>query len=241
MDKRETTLRQLVYSVVKEATKEEGLIRSEIHELTEYILNNSVLEFTSDRLHLTEGNSMGIGESNKDKKITIPRFLTFNFNKKNIFQLLNSSSSRTWVLKTFQALEDIEGELIYNSNSKLVAVIDGEIVNYTVKYEKNWGYEVLWDCDVYIVTYVLDDKEEKEVLRSKKQLEERVLELVEKGATEIVAYDIVEGESLDFEVSKTVYTTRPERLSDNGDLGLMWLRENEGFFEEEDEDEELMF
>jgi hypothetical protein len=85
---RETTLRQLIYSCVKEATKSEGLIRSEIHELTEYILNNSVLELTTERLHLTEGNSLGIGKSNKDRKITVPRFMSFNFNKKNIFQML---------------------------------------------------------------------------------------------------------------------------------------------------------
>lgn len=228
---RETTLRQLVYNCVKEATRDEGLIRTELHELTEYILNNSVLELSSERLHLTEGNSLGIGENNKDKKVILPRFLSFNFSKKNIFQLLNNNSSRTWQIRTYYDFNELESTLIYNIDNKLVVIIDGEITDYELKSGQQWGWEVIWDCDAYIVTYFLDNIEEREVFKSRIQVKNRLLELTEQGADEIVAYNIIEGKSMDFVINQTLYSTRP---SEDDAAGLLWLGNDDDFDEEEE-------
>jgi hypothetical protein len=44
---RETTLRQLIFEAVNVSLKQEALTKTEIHELTDYILDNSILVYLS--------------------------------------------------------------------------------------------------------------------------------------------------------------------------------------------------
>jgi hypothetical protein len=45
---RERTLRQLIFEAVKVSLKQEALTKTEIHELTDYILDNSILELSAE-------------------------------------------------------------------------------------------------------------------------------------------------------------------------------------------------
>ena len=62
---RERTLRQLIFEAVKVSLKQEALTKTEIHELTDYILDNSILELSAEKISLVEGNRENI-------KITTP-------------------------------------------------------------------------------------------------------------------------------------------------------------------------
>jgi hypothetical protein len=234
MSKRETTLRQLIYHAVKEVTKEEGLLRSEIHTLVEHILNNSVLELTTERLHLTEGNFFGVGENNKDRRLTVPRFISFSFKKQSLFDMLNKQG-RTWELRTYSDFDDLERALTCELDEQLIAIVDGEIVEYQKVGHNTWGWEIIWGCDAYIVTYVSEDMEQKEILRSKLQLQNRILQLVAEEAEGIQAYNLLSGEKIDFLVRKDIYTTKLTKTADG--LWFTWCND----MREDDEAEELMF
>lgn len=206
---RETTLRQVVYAAVKKSLKQDGLTRTEIHELTDYILDHSSIDLSAKKICLTEGNYFGIGEHNKDRVFNLPRFVTFEFMKASAFDIINNNKGKTWRLKSHDTFEDLENYLTYSMHDKPVVFVDGTITEYELMGTKNWGYEVNWiGCDaVFIITYVFNDKDEKELLNSRVKLQLKLIELVEEGAEEIQAYNIFAGESLQFKVQGTLYNS----------------------------------
>lgn len=231
---RETTLRQLVYMCNKEILKNEGMTRSELHDITNWVLNNAAIyDFTTDVVSITQGNSLGVGEENKDRPVKIPRFMIYELGSINAFDFINNRKDKKhFNLQSLKTFENLEDYLRHHRTGDIVVIIDGEIVDFERVTTSAWYTEIVWDIDTHIVTYELEDKEEKEVLRSKKQLENRILELVEKFAVEIQAYDLVQGERLDFQVSDIVYRT----IDDNKDkLGIMWVRDVDSDFEEDDD------
>lgn len=215
------SLRQLIFSAAQESLKPEYLTKSELHETTEYILNNSVLELTAERVCLTEGNYIGIGENNKDRVITLPRFLTFEFSKRSAFDFFNSNKGRTWKLRSHNTFEELESYLQCKLNSEPVVFIDGELIEYRLTYAVGWGYEVEWiSCDaVYIVTYLSDDTEEKEIFKSKYKLQKKLIELVNQNAQQVQAYNVIAGISTPFEVQGVLYDSN---TPDNKRNWLIW-------------------
>mgnify|MGYP001291947187 FL=1 len=165
---REITLRQLIFKCNKELFKEQGLTRSELHDLTTYVLSTAaVSKLTEEELYISEGNSLGLGVSNYDREITLPRFLVYEFDKLGVFEFLGGNQ-RTYRLKSFSKFDELESHLKY-STSNAVVVIDGEITEYQKVGNRSWGWEIVWGCDAYLVTFTAEDTEHKEVLKSKEQ------------------------------------------------------------------------
>lgn len=230
---RETTLRQLIYKCNKEIFKEQGLTRSELQDLTTYVLSTAaVSKLTPDEMFITEGNMIGLGVCNYDRKISIPRFIVYEFGNLGVFELLGGKQ-KSYKLKSAATFDELENYLIYSTNSVAV-VVDGEILKYQKVGDKGWGWEIVWSCDTYIITYISEDLEQKEILRSKQQLQTRLLQIVVEGSTEIQAYNILSGERLDFIVRKDIYTTKATNGADG--LCLIWCKDMR-----EDDEEEVVF
>ena len=223
---RETTLRQLIFEAVKVSLKRDGLTRTELHELTDYILDNSSLDLSAEKVCLTEGNYFGIGEHNKDRVFTLPRFITFEFIRPHAFDIINYDKSKTWRLRSHETFEELENFLTYSKQDQPVVFIDGNHTEYNLEGTESWGYEVKWiDCDaVYIATYVFNNKEEKELLKSKLQLQVKLIELVEQGAEGIQAYNVIQGENMPFKVQGILYNSNQ---FDDGQKWLVWATKNE--------------
>lgn len=234
---RETTLRQLIFKCNKELFKEQGLTRSELHDLTTYVLSTAaVSRLSENELFITDGNMLGLGVCNYDREITVPRYISYELGNLGVFELLGGKQ-KSYKLKSYNTFEELESCLTYSSNT-VVAIVDGEIVEYQKQGNNSWGWEILWGCDTYIVTYVAEDTEHKDVLRSKIQLQNKLLQLVAEEAEEIQAYNIVSGESLDFLVRKDIYCTTKKSSKTADSLSLTWCSD----MRDEDEDsEELMF
>jgi hypothetical protein len=206
---RETTLRQLIFEAVNVSLKQEALTKTEIHELTDYILDNSILELSAEKISLVEGNYFGIGEYNKDRTFTLPRFITFELTRPSAFDMLNLNKSKTWKLRSHDTFEELENYLTYLLNSKPVVFIDGSQTDYELVGKEAWGYEVKWiGCKAaYVVTFVANGINEKEIINSKIQLQRRLIELVGQNAEDIQAYNVVQGNNLPFEVQGRLYSS----------------------------------
>jgi len=230
---RETTLRQLIFEAVKASLKQEALTKTEIHGLTDYILNNSILELSAEKISLAEGNYFGIGEYNKDRTFTLPRFITFELTRPSAFDILNFNKSKTWKLRSHDTFEELETYLTYLLHGKPVVFIDGSQTEYELAGKEAWGYEVKWiGCDaVYAVTFVANGINEKEIINSKIQLQRRLIELVEQNAQDIQAYNVVQGNNLPFEVQGKLYSS--DKAQDKEPC-LIWCtntnKENEEVF-----------
>lgn len=72
-----------------------------------------------------------------------------------------------------------------------------------------WGYEVKWiGCKAaYVVTFVANGINEKEIINSKIHLQRRLIELVGQNAEDIQAYNVVQGNNLPFEVQGRLYSS----------------------------------
>ena len=233
---REQSLRQLIFNCNRELLKSEGMTRSELHDLTTWVLSTAaVSKLNAEAIFITEGNYLGLGVCNYDKEITLPRFLTYELGRLNIFGMLNSKQ-KSYKLTSYATFEELESHLTYATND-IVAIVDGEIVEYKKQGRESWGWEIVWGCDAYIVTYFAEDRECKEVLRSKAQLQNRLMQLVAEEAEEIQAYNIISGESLDFLVRKDIYYTTKKSSKTADSLSLTWCSD----MRDDDEDEEMMF
>ena len=206
---RETTLRQLIFEAVKVLLKQEALTKAEIHDLTDYILDNSILELSAEKISLAEGNYFGIGEYKKDRTFILPRFVTFELTRPSAFDMLNFDKSKTWKLRSHNTFEELETYLTYLVHVKPIVFIDGSQTEYELEGKESWGYEVKWiGCDaVYVVTYVSNGINERELINSKIQLQRRLIELVEQDVKEIQAYNVIQGNNLPFEVRGSLYSS----------------------------------
>ena len=218
---RETTLRQLIFEAIKESLKQEALTKAEIHSLTDYILDNGVLKLSAERICLTEGNYFGIGEYNKDRTFILPRFVTFELTRPSAFDMLNFDKSKTWKLRSHDTFEELETYLTYLEHVKPVVFIDGSQTEYELVGKESWGYEVKWTgCDAaYVVTFVANGIDERELIKSKIQLQRRLIELVEQNAQDIQAYNVIQGNNLPFEVRGSLYSS--DNTQDK-ELCLIW-------------------
>lgn len=80
-----TAIRMLLTVAVIQAFQQEHLIKSEVDELVEHILNNSAIIVTpDDNIDLKEGNLFGIGETNKDKELEVQKYYVFSFTRTRI-------------------------------------------------------------------------------------------------------------------------------------------------------------
>lgn len=232
---REQSLRQLIFKCNKELLKNEGMTRSELHNLTNWVLSNAAIsKLTPDEIFLTEGSYLGLGESNFDREIVLPRFMTYEFGRLDFFSFIKDKH-KTFRLKSYADFEELERYLSY-TESDVVVIIDGEVTGYKKQGHSTYGWEIIWACDVYIVTCVAEDTQRKEIYRSKQQLQAKLLQLVAEEAEEIQAYNIVSGERMDFLVRKDIYSTKATK--DSISLCLSWYKD----LREVDEDsEEVMF
>jgi hypothetical protein len=86
-----TTIRNLLTITVTQALQKEHLLKSEVDELVEYILDNSTLTVSpDDNIDLHEGNSFGIGDSNKDRELQLQKYYVFSFTKTRLVDFHSS-------------------------------------------------------------------------------------------------------------------------------------------------------
>lgn len=238
---RTTTLRQLIYTATKEALKREGLLRTEIHELVEYILNNSSLKLTVEEIEIVRGNYMGIGKESKDRTITIPRFIIYSFSRQDVYGTLEGKD-RTWKLKSFISFDALENALgYYREEDNVAVIIDGEVVGFELRPNAaysfgGWNKDIKWDREVYSVKYILDEDYKEERFKNKLSLENWVKVLVKRGAEEIEVRNLMDSIHLGFTVSGTLYDSNN---MDNRGMWLLWQEQKQD--EYDDEEDEMSF
>ena len=213
-NKKMTTLRKLIHTGVVKALEQEHLLQNQLESLVEHILDHSSIIYTEDgSLTLMYGNSLGIGNSNKDRLITLPKYTIFEFKKANHL----TGTSHKWRLYTVPTFSELEQQIMYNADESAIVMIDGEIVGFKVEKEDAngnsffvSGYHTIWGLDVYRLTYSMDSEQIEETLECKKKMEFRILQLLKDGATGIIAYNILDDIRLPFAVSSGIVYTSVE-------------------------------
>lgn len=233
-----TTLRELVGMCLKEKLKSDGMTRTEIKELTDYVLDNSSLRLTDTDIEIIEGNKFGVGEDNKDRIFTVPRFIAFKYSKTDAAKYFLNNECKKWYLYTFSSFDRLIDALTFNVNNKdTLILIDGEIIGYDVRPRDAFGYDVYFDKAIYSLTYVLEDRVQQEFFESNKELIDKIMVLVGQEAENIKVYDLITQEFKYFEVSKNIYTNREKEdiPKDFEELGIIWVLEKDEAFEEDKE------
>jgi hypothetical protein len=191
------------------------------------------------------GNYAGIGENNKEKKLTIPRFVTFAFGKLDIFSVLESKT-RTWKISSYSSFDELEDSLKYQSaDRKMIVLVDGEVLDYTVDSQcerdsfGDWMRSVSWQADIFKVFYTEEGIEKEEKFCDRFVLEKYIKDIVRKGAKEIKVFNIIEDKGLGFSVTGTLYNTDD---MDDTNTWLIWSKHDpDDLVEDEEEVEEWHF
>ncbi len=239
------SLRQLLDKILKHLLTDEGLLISERISLREHILSNSCLQLSADSILLQQGNFMGVGgNEEKDRVLVLPRFMSFEFGVQDVFDIV-SNKERKWRLISYSGIKALEDGLAYIESStkkKVVALVDGEIVDFEVKSSAykdtfgSWTNIVNWEINVYKVSYIMDDKELEEIFSNRDSLEMWIKHIVRKGAKQIKVTNLIEGYEMGFTVNVIAYNS-----NDNNDSGawLIWQQQKHEVEDEYDEEEDV--
>lgn len=227
------TLRKLLKVVMPEILKDEHLLELQEDALIEYMLDySSVVLNDKGNLELLYGNRLGIGSENKDKLITIPRFLIFEFRKANPI----SGESHKWRLASFENFKYLEEHLTFNidfENNRVAVLIDGELVGFDLKDTicSSWQFALrpTWSTDILRLQITMNGEKIEETYNCKNAVEMRIIQLTREKADEIDVYSIPDQERLYFrvlgEIFKSVEKETDELMSliDRREAHLVWV------------------
>lgn len=216
-----TTIRELLTIAVRQALKKEILLKSEVEELINQLLDNSNLTVSPNySIDLHQGNIFGIGTSNKDRELPIAQYILFTFTKStNIDIVAPSEWSRSWSLKSFHSFQQLESFITcnYDNNIYMAVLVNGEPFNFEIlEYkEKNKDInarepvyqEVLWESQIYKLSYKCDRKQFEELFNSKQTLENHLIDQVNKDADCIRVFNTLDNHHIGFRVVASIYSS----------------------------------
>jgi hypothetical protein len=245
-----TTIRKLLTVAVIQAFQQEHLIRSEIDELVEHILNNSTISVSpDDNIDLKEGNFFGIGEENKDRELEVQKYYVFSFTRTRIVDFHSIyvqavNMTRSWRLVSMPDFQRIEDYIRSNfdDNTYISVLEDAEPLNFTVI--RNTGVaddiwtprckDVQWEKPAYKLSYKQNGRGQDETFNSKDALENRMLQLISNDTEKLRVFDIIDGNKhLGFRVAGNVYQSggKPEITERN--VSILWNSPNSWEWENE--------
>ena len=240
------SLRQVLNIFINKVMEEEEvLLRSEQHKIVNHILDNSVLKLSSEKVELFRGNYLGIDKYGRDRELRLPRFMIFSFSKIDESSYTNNAK-RTWHLQSFIRFEELESALsLFDLKGSLV-MIDNEIVDYELCDRGGYSDVVRWGRDIYKISYLLDDKEHREVFNNKEALEIYMCVIARKQILEMTVHHLISNRNLNFRITDDIYTTQEDK---NTGCKVVWIEESKvsvpfwgsvdsTLYEEEEYDEE---
>lgn len=193
------------------------MIQSAINELVEKLLNNSQLTVSdSYSINLSDGSIFGIGDSNKDREIEMPKYILFTLTKSNLIGskshlFLQSSLTRSWSLKSFDSFQKLENHILIYPSDYIAVLIDGEAMEFDIIIEKEddiWTpviNRITWSKQIYRLNYKADQVQFEKFFNNKLLLEYHLIEQVKKGADCIRAFNTIDNKHLGFRVVSDVY------------------------------------
>lgn len=234
-----TTIRKLLTIAVPQALQQEHLLKSEVDDLVECILNNSTLTVSpDDNIDLHEGNTFGIGDSNKDRELQLQKYYVFSFTKTRLVDFHSSwvhavTMTRSWRLVSMPDFQRIESYIRqnYGNNTYIAVLVEAEPLEFTVVNDANteadiWlsvCKEIKWDTPVFKLSYKLAGGVYEEKFNSRELFENRIVQLIAKDAECLRVFNIIDGNKhLGFKVAGDVYLSggKPE-ISDRNTC-ILW-------------------
>jgi len=204
-----STIRKSLTVAVTQAFQKEHLIKSEVDELVEYILNNSTISVSpDDNIDLKEGNIFGIGETNKDKELEVQKYCIFSFTRTRIVDFHSSwvqavNMIRSWRFVSMPDFQRVEDYIRNNSddNTYIAVLVYAEPLDFTVI--RNTGVaddiwtpkckDVQWGKVVYKLSYKQNGRGQEETFNSKVSLENRMLQLISDNAEKLRVFNLIDG------------------------------------------------
>ena len=246
-----TTIRKLLTVAVTQAFQQEHLIKTEVDELVDYILNNSTIIVTpDDNIDLKEGNFFGIGETNKDKELEVQKYYVFSYSRTRIVDFHSSwvqavNITRSWRLVSMPDFQRIEDYIRSNSddNTYITVLVHAEPLSFTVVRNTGvvddiWNQkckDIQWEKSVYKLSFKQNGKGQEETFNSKGSLEDRMLQLISVNAEKLRVFNLIDSNKhLGFRVAGNVYQSggKPEVTERNVSIiwnsPYSWEWENEG-------------
>ncbi|MFA9466853.1 MAG: hypothetical protein ACERKN_21570 [Velocimicrobium sp.] len=234
-----STIRKLLTVAVTQAFQQEHLIKSEVDELVEHILNNSTISVAlDDNIDLKEGNCFGIGETNKDKELEVQKYYVFSFTRTRIVDFHSSwvqavNMTRSWRFVSMPDFQRLEDYIRSNSddNTYIAVLLDAEPLDFTVirnteVVDDIWTpkcKDVQWEKSVYKLSYKQNGRGQDETFNSKVSLENRMLQLISVNAEKLRVFNLIDGNKhLGFRVTGNVYQSggKPEVTERN--VSIIW-------------------
>jgi hypothetical protein len=219
--------------VMPEILKDEHLLESQENEFIEYMLCNSHVILTNKgSLEFVYGSILGVGDNNKDKPITLPRFMLFEFRKANPI----SGESHKWKLGSFESFADLEEHITFNidfESNRVAALIDGVLVGFEMKdticSPWQFGLRPTWTTDVLKLEITMKGEKIEETYNCKNAVEMRIIQLTREKAEEIDVYSIPDDERLYFRVLGELFKSVEQEtdglmaLLDRRETHVVWL------------------
>lgn len=234
-----STIRKLLSVAVTQAFQQEHLIKSEVDEFVEHILNNSTITVSPDNnIDLKEGNCFGIGETNKDKELEVQQYYVFSFTRTRIVDFHNSwvqavNMTRSWRLVSMPDFQRVEDYIRSNSdaNTHIAVLVDAEpldfiVIRNTEVVDDIWTSkckDVQWEKPAYKLSYKQKGRGQEETFNSKGSLENRMLPLISINAEKLRVFNLIDGNKhLGFRVAGNVYQSggKPEVTERN--VSIIW-------------------
>jgi len=236
---KKSTIRKLLTVAVTQDFQQEHLIKTEVDELVEHILNNSTISVSpDDNIDLKEGNFFGIGEENKDRELEVQKYYVSSFTRTRIVDFHSSwvqavNMTRSWRFVSMPDFQRIEDYIRSNSddNTYIAVLVDAEPLGFTVI--KNIGVvddiwtpkckDVQWEKAVYKLSYKQNGRGQEETFNSKGSLENRMLQLISVNAEKLRVFSLIDvNKHLGFRVAGNVYQSggKPEVTERN--VSIIW-------------------
>ena len=245
-----TTIRELLTVAVKQIIlKEQYRGLDKPNELVSYILDNSTLAIShNDDIDFKSGNTFGIGDSNKDRELQLPRYCVFSFTGAKLVDFQSTwvhtiTMTQSWRLVSMPDFQKVEEYLRSNSddNTGIVVLVDAVPMNFTLSKGKNscgdiWvpvPIDIQWERPVYKLSYKKNGGLFEEVFNSKRTLESRMLQLISSEAECLRAFSLIDyNKHLGFRVSGYIYQSGGKSEITNKNTCIIW--DNPHYEETED-------
>lgn len=247
---RTTTIKGLLTMAVKQIIlKEQFRGLGEANKLVEYILNNSTLAVShNDAIDLKSGNTFGIGDSNKDRELQLPRYCVFSFTRAGLVDFQSSwintiTMTQSWRLVSMPDFQKVEEYIRsnYDDNTVIAVLVDAVPWNFTLSNGAGscgdiWvpvPIGIQWEKPVFKLSYKKNGGVFEEVFNSKRALESSMLQLISCEAERLRVFSTIDdNKHLGFRVAGYVYQSGGKSEITDRNTCIIW--DNPHYEEPED-------